>query len=344
MGGVRELRQCYRDVFPRERQSVAVDTRAEAPSSARLRARLRARLMPAELTPWTRLLAWANLALQVVIVGTGGAVRLTGSGLGCPTWPQCTAGSLITTPEMGIHGIIEFSNRLLTFVLVAVAVLLFLAVVRTARTGRRLVVPALLIGLGIPLQGVIGGISVLTHLNPYVVGLHFVVSIGLVALSTLLLGRAPHPVAERAGAGPSRPRAAAWGVLVLGVVTVLVGIVTTGSGPHAGDRNAVRNGLNSELLQHVHSWPAYALFALTLAMLVLTRRAPGVRRFVVLLLVVEVVQIAVGITQARTGLPAGLVALHMILACLVTAFATAVVLATRQPLRAGTLSPASVSV
>src|SRR4051812_9193905 len=264
MGGVRELHQCYRDVFPRERQSVAVDTRAEAPSSARLRARL----MPAELTRWTRLLAWANLALQVVLVGTGGAVRLTGSGLGCPTWPRCTAESFVTTPEMGVHGIIEFGNRLLTFVLVAVAVLLFLAVVRTAHTGRRLVVPALLIGLGIPLQGVVGGISVLTQLNPYVVGLHFVVSIGLVALSTLLVWRVHFPVAERRDVGGVGSRAAAWGVLALTIVTVLVGIVTTGSGPHAGDRNAVRNGLDSELLQHVHSWPAYALFALTLVMLV----------------------------------------------------------------------------
>src|SRR4051812_37542857 len=185
MGGVRELHQCYRDVFPRERQSVAVDTRAEAPSSARLRARLMpARLMPAEVTPWTRLLAWANLALQVVIVGTGGAVRLTGSGLGCPTWPQCTDGSLVATPEMGIHGIIEFSNRLLTFVLVAVAVLLFLAAVRTARTGRRLVVPALLIGLGIPLQGVIGGVSGPTPPHPPPVGPPLLVSLRPLAPST----------------------------------------------------------------------------------------------------------------------------------------------------------------
>jgi len=89
----------------------------------------------------------------------------------------------------------------------------------------------------------------------------------------------------------------------------------------------------------VHSWPAYALFALTLAMLVLTRTAPRVRRYVILLLGTEVVQIAVGITQARAGLPAGLVALHMILACLIAAFATAIVLAVRQPVRAAELSP-----
>jgi heme a synthase len=315
---------------------VAVDTRAEAPSPERLRARL----LPTDVTRWTRILAWVNLALQAVIVGTGGAVRLTGSGLGCPTWPQCTDGSLIATPEMGIHGVIEFGNRLLTFVLVAAAVLLFLSVVRTAPTGRRLVLPSLLVGLGIPAQGVVGGITVLTGLNPYVVGLHFVISIGLVALSTVVVWRVHYPVAERAAVVSPPTRAAAWGALVLALVTIVVGIVTTGSGPHAGDSGAARNGLDSELLQHVHSWPAYALFAVTVALLILTRQAPRMRRFVILLLVAEGVQIAVGIAQARTGLPAGLVALHMILACLVTAFATAVVLAARQPVRAAQLSPA----
>jgi cytochrome c oxidase assembly protein subunit 15 len=289
--------------------------------------------MPAVLSPWTRVLAWANLALQVLIVGTGGAVRLTGSGLGCPTWPRCTGDSFVVTPEMGIHGIIEFGNRLLTFVLVAVAVLLFLSVVRTAATGRGLVLPALLIGLGIPAQAIIGGISVLTSLNPYVVGLHFVVSAALVALSTLLVWRVHYPVADRADAVPALPRAAAWATGALTLVTILVGIATTGSGPHAGDSAAARNGLNSELLQHVHSWPAYALFALTLAMVVLSRRARRLRRFVLLLLAGEVIQIAVGITQARAGLPEGLVATHMVLACLLTSAATAVVLATRQPVR-----------
>lgn len=289
--------------------------------------------MPDRLTPWTRLLAWVNLALQVLIVGTGGAVRLTGSGLGCPTWPQCTASSLIATPEMGIHGLIEFGNRLLTFVLVAVAVLLFLAVARTRATGRGLVLPALLVGLGIPAQGVVGGITVLTNLNPYVVGLHFVVSIALVAISTLLVWRVGHPLDERTDVVPAGLRAAAWVMAALALATILVGIVTTGSGPHAGDSGAARNGLNPESLQHVHSWPAYALFALTLAMLVLGRRAPVLRRHVTLLLAEEVVQIAVGITQARSGLPAGLVAAHMLLACLIASAATAVVLSTRQPPR-----------
>jgi len=313
---------------------VAVDTRAEAPSPAGLRARL----MPADVTRWTRVIAWVNLALQTIIVGTGGAVRLTGSGLGCPTWPRCTDESYVVTPEMGIHGLIEFGNRLLTFVLVIGALLLFLAVLRTVGSGRGLVLPALLIGFGIPAQAVVGGITVLTQLNPYVVGLHFVVSIGLVALSTLLVWRVHHPVAERADLVPAGTRIVAWHVAVLALVTILIGIVTTGSGPHAGDSGAARNGLDTELMQHVHSWPAYVMFGLTLVLLYLVRRVPEVRRYALLLFGAELVQIGVGVLQARTGLPAGLVAAHMLLACLITAAATAVILSTRQPVRTGAVA------
>ena len=133
--------------------------------------------------------AWATLVVQIGIVGTGGLVRLTGSGLGCPTWPQCTAESLVPTPEMGIHGVIEFGNRLLTFVLVIVAILMFLFVVRMRRRRRDLFWLSLVIGLYVPLQAIIGGITVLTNLNPYVVGLHYFASVVLVALSAVLVAR-----------------------------------------------------------------------------------------------------------------------------------------------------------
>ena len=103
--------------------------------------------------------AWATLVVQVGIVGTGGLVRLTGSGLGCPTWPRCTDESFVNTPEMGIHGVIEFGNRLLTFVLVVVAILTFLFVVRMRRERRDLFWLALVIGLYVPLQAIIGGIT-----------------------------------------------------------------------------------------------------------------------------------------------------------------------------------------
>jgi heme A synthase len=143
--------------------------------------------IPTIVTRSVRVAGWVNLAVNVAIVVTGGAVRLTASGLGCPTWPTCTADSLVNTPEMGIHGIIEFANRVLTFVLVVVALATFLLVVRLRRRRPVLFWLALVVGLGIPVQAVIGGISVLVQLNPYVVGLHFVVSAIIVALCSIFV-------------------------------------------------------------------------------------------------------------------------------------------------------------
>jgi cytochrome c oxidase assembly protein subunit 15 len=275
-----------------------------------------------------RFLAWLSLVLNILIIGTGGLVRLTGSGLGCPTWPTCTEDSFVNTPEMGIHGVIEFGNRTLTGVLVVAALLTFLAVVRMWRTRRELVVLAFFMGLGIPLQALIGGITVLTDLDPYIVGLHFVASVTLVVLSTVFLWK----VYRGRSIGlivPSWYAAAGWVLAAMTAVTVLVGIVTTGSGPHAGDAGAARNGLNSEILQHVHSWPAYALFALTIALLVLAVMNRYPMRMLTALLGAELAQIAVGLIQARTGLPEFLVGAHMVLAAVVVAFATAALLAMR---------------
>lgn len=289
--------------------------------------------LPAAVDARIRAFAIATLVAQILIVGTGGAVRLTGSGLGCPTWPRCTDDSFVTTPEMGIHGIIEFGNRLLTFVLIAIAIVMFVLVLRIRRERRDLFVLSLVIGLGIPAQGVIGGLSVLTNLNPYVVGLHFVLSVGLVVLSTVLV--------YRVYAGPRAARAAVplWysalthATSALVAITILVGIITTGSGPHAGDSGASRNGLDSELLQHVHSWPAYATVAATVLLFIgaLRLRQPRLARFTGILLAIEAVQVAVGLAQARLGLPEILVGTHMVLACCLAAAMTAVVLSLREP-------------
>lgn len=273
--------------------------------------------------------AWATLVVQIGIVGTGGLVRLTGSGLGCPTWPSCTEDSLVATEEMGIHGVIEFGNRLLTFVLVIVAIITFLFVVRMRRERRDLFWLALLIGLYVPLQAIIGGITVLTNLNPYVVGLHFFASAILVAMAAALVCRV------YADPGPRTRAVPAWFAALthttsLGVaVTVIVGILVTGSGPHAGDGGAARNGLDPELMQHIHSWPAYATFILTVALVIAAYRMPArlhLVRATWLLLVVELVQIVVGLWQARTGLPIVLVNIHMVLSTLLVAAMTAVVM------------------
>ncbi|OIH98689.1 MULTISPECIES: heme A synthase [unclassified Curtobacterium] len=280
-------------------------------------------------------LAWASFVVEVLLIGTGGLVRLTASGLGCPTWPKCTAESLVSTPEMGIHGVIEFGNRLLTFVLVVVAVAMFLAVVRMLRTRPELFWLAFAQGVAIPVQAVIGGLSVLTSLNPFVVGLHFVVSAALTAVTAALVYRTVHGPRTADRLVPAWYTGVVRATVAAVVVTVLVGILTTGSGPHAGADEKVdggrlhRTGFDPAVMEHVHAWPAYALFALTLVLVVGAVRLRLSSKWALLLLVVEFLQIAVGLTQARTGLPAGLVGTHMVLAGLLVGATTAVVLSTR---------------
>jgi cytochrome c oxidase assembly protein subunit 15 len=289
-----------------------------------------------------RFMAWASVAIQVLLIGTGGAVRLTGSGLGCPTWPECVPGSLTNTPEMGIHGVIEFTNRALTGVVVLVAILAFLSVIRFRAERRDLFVLTLLQGLSIPLQAVIGGITVLTGLNSYIVGLHFVISIVLVAVTATLVFRVYYGRGggERILTPAFRGLARVTAVFV--GVTVVIGILTTGSGPHAGDIDTPRNGFDSAFLQHLHSWPAYATLGgtvlLVLGALRMSGSTPVLRRFTLLLLGVEIVQVVVGITQARLGLPEILVGIHMVLAALLVAGMTAVVLSLREP-RSGVAAP-----
>lgn len=287
--------------------------------------------LPTTVDRRVRFIAWASLVSQTLIVGTGGAVRLTGSGLGCPTWPRCTVDSFVATPEMGIHGIVEFGNRLLTFVLVIIAIAAFAFVVRMRRERPELLRLSVALGLGIPAQAIIGGITVLTNLDPWIVGLHFVVSTGLVALATVFVFRVHRGPASRSLAVPAPVRMLGLATAAGAWVTVLVGIVVTGSGPHAGDGGAARNGLDSELLQHVHSWPAYITAALSVALLVVAVRMglPRLQRAAVALLLVEAVQIVIGVAQARLGLPEILVGAHMVLACVLIAAVTRVLLEMR---------------
>ena len=285
--------------------------------------------LPHSVTRPVRAWAWTTWAVQVLIVVTGGAVRLTASGLGCPTWPSCTADSLVSTPEMGIHGVIEFGNRLLTFLLVIVAIATFLAVIRLRKQRRDLFVLALLIGLGIPAQAVIGGISVLMNLNPYVVGLHFVVSAVMIVLSTMLVTRV-YRLGVRGEV--SVLSSLAWLVAVFQTITVLVGILVTGSGPHAGDAQSPRNGLPSELVQHIHSYPAYAALLCVALIAVYAWRIGrfDVSRVALVLFAINVVQAGVGIAQSNLGLPEILVGLHMLLACLVISATTWLVITARR--------------
>ena len=270
---------------------------------------------------------WAvvSLIMNIVIVVTGGLVRLTGSGLGCPTWPKCTEDSYISHPQLGIHGAIEFGNRLLTLVLIVAAVLTFVSALLYKENGRPRPDLRWLAGglaLGIPLQGVIGGIAVLTQLNPYVVGLHFLLSMVLIALAVWLVRKTWH----LSPAGASRPSVIATRVaFVLLWLAVWLGTLVTGSGPHAGDENAPRNALDGMLLTRLHTSVVYATVAASVICFVLLRS-----RAVLLLLLVELVQVAIGIAQYQTGVPIWLVALHLLGASLAIATVTNLMLSVRR--------------
>lgn len=268
-----------------------------------------------------RLYAWLSLASQILIVVTGGLVRLTGSGLGCPTWPKCTDDSLITVPEMGLHGVIEFGNRLLTFILIIIALLTFITVMRLGRGNRKgLVWPSLALGLGIVAQALLGGITVLTGLNPWVVGAHFVVSGILIAIAAMLVWRVYKP----SESSKSNRTGLSWLVLVVGWISVLVGIVVTGAGPHAGDAKTPRNGLDLEIWQHLHSYPGYLMLALIVVQLWLSRKelAKLSSKITAGLFVASVIQAIIGVAQARLGVPPFLVAAHMLGASVIIALLT----------------------
>jgi cytochrome c oxidase assembly protein subunit 15 len=340
-----------------------------------------------------RLYVWLSLVTQILIVVTGGAVRLTASGLGCPTWPKCTEDSLVTTEEMGFHGIIEFGNRLLTFVLLVIALLTYITVLRMHAAKDRLVIPtfiffggtvvltigillqafyglnpwtiavigfaaavmlfhalkiittaravelgglvtpAFLLGLGIILQAVVGGITVLTGLNSWIVGLHFMISVGLIAIAAVLVWRAlPKPSTEIAPLN----RLLAWPTVVVSLVTIAIGVVVTGAGPHAGDIDTPRNGFDLEIWQHYHSYPGYLMLALLMAQLIsqwlVSRRLWGdlATRIVFLTVLFTFWQALVGIIQARTGVPALLVGIHMFGAASLSALVTFQVLSARK--------------
>jgi cytochrome c oxidase assembly protein subunit 15 len=261
-------------------------------------------------------LALANLVANIGIVVTGAAVRLTGSGLGCPTWPRCTDASYVAHGELGINGAIEFGNRLLTFVLAAVAVLCFLAALGAAH--RRTTRLSLVIGLGIPLQAVLGGITVLTDLNPWIVAGHFLLSMAMIMVCVALVDELRSPERQ---AAPPLPRALAFATLASGWVVLYLGTVVTGAGPHAGDAESPRNGLDPATVSHLHAYAVYVLVALTLALLVVALRGghQWLATVTALVLLIEVLQGVLGWVQYWLDLPVGLVALHMLGAALLAA-------------------------
>ena len=279
------------------------------------------------ISPTLRVFAWLSFLAEVIIIGTGGAVRLTGSGLGCDQWPLCTPGSLVPTEALSWHSYVEFGNRTMTGVVGIVALLTLLFALASAG-GRRAVLPAVWFAIGgivvaagtyaifnaldqgpagsvvmsvilllavivgaiysivttpvrrdlltlawivlggVMAQAVVGGSAVLTGLNPFIVGFHYVSSLALVCVTAAFIVR------MNAVPGPRELAVPKWYMILTHVtslvlaVTIFFGVLTTANGPHSGDKYVERDGFDASFLAHVHSWPGYTLFALALVIVI----------------------------------------------------------------------------
>jgi cytochrome c oxidase assembly protein subunit 15 len=287
-----------------------------------------------------RRLAYASIIANVGIVVSGGAVRLTASGLGCPTWPRCTDESYHTTPEMGVHGMIEFGNRLVTFAVGLIAFAVVLAVLAQRPRRRGLLPLAVAVFLGIPAQAVIGGFTVLSNLNPWVVGLHFLASMVVIAAAYALWRRTGEPDGPSTPTVPGPLRHLAVFTTVVSAAVLVVGTWVTGSGPHAGDQGAARNGLDPAAISQLHADGVFLLIGLSVALIFAFRAVGAARatRAAVVLVAVELGQGLVGFVQYFTHLPVVLVAAHMLGSCLVLLATLGMLWSTRE--RRPVLTPA----
>jgi cytochrome c oxidase assembly protein subunit 15 len=273
-----------------------------------------------EVKSLLRPLALASLIANIALIVTGGAVRLTASGLGCPTWPRCTDASYTTTEAMGVHGAIEFGNRLLNFVLIAVALGCVIEAFRLRPRRWSLIVLSLGVLAYIPVQAVLGGITVLTKLNPWVVGLHFLASIGLITVAYALWRRTAEGDRAPRLLVPAPLRQLGALTAIAGAAVIAVGVVVTGSGPHAGDAHAKRTGLDPAATAQAHADLVFLLIGLSVALVFALRagRAPaGAVRAAAVLLVIELAQGVIGFVQYFTHLPIVLVGVHLLGAALV---------------------------
>ena len=293
----------------------------------------------------------ANVIAEVGIVVTGGLVRLTGSGLGCPTWPECTDGNLVPVPSQseGFHKFIEFGNRLLTFAVLVAALAALLVVIRPwlaqrfpgrptlgepGPVRRPLVWLAVGVNLGIVAQALLGGITVLLDLHPAVVAAHFLLSMAMIAIAYLLYRRGsdaddrPVTIVVR-----SELRWVAYALVAFGVAVLVLGTVVTGSGPHSGDADEIaRFDLDVRMISWLHADVVLVFLGLALAF-TLGARLSGApvhaTRAGLALLAACLVQGAIGYAQYFTGVPVALVSLHMLGACLVWIATLEVMISTR---------------
>ncbi|MFI6297496.1 heme A synthase [Nonomuraea sp. NPDC050790] len=294
---------------------------------------------PSSMRGW----ALASVVVNAGIAVTGATVRVTESGLGCPTWPQCTSDSYLPVlhPEISpLHMAVEFGNRLLTFLVLAVGFACVIAALRTAPRRPDLVRLAWVQPAGIVVQALWGGLVVRTALHPATVGMHYIISVGLMAACWMFYVR----TGERQGVirrVVHRDIRRLAQVLLAAVFTLLVaGVLVTGTGPHSGDELASRFDLDIESVARVHADIAYLVVGLTFALLFALHvsKAPrAARRAALALLGIELLQGVIGYTQYFLGVPAFLVGLHVLGSTLVWIFALRAVTATRVREPVGTL-------
>ncbi|EAP99187.1 putative cytochrome c oxidase subunit XV assembly protein [Janibacter sp. HTCC2649] len=260
---------------------------------------------------------FANLVAQVAIIVSGGLVRLTGSGLGCPTWPQCVPGSYVPVREQaeGFHKVIEFGNRTLTSVLTVIAILTVLAVWQCAPVRRLKIAAATVLG-GVIFQAALGGVTVLTELHPVTVAAHFLVSAGLVAAAAYLWFARNERDGEPVSLVPELVRRIAWLTSGVGAVVLVLGTIVTGSGPHSGDADApARFGFDPRTISWLHADAVMLFVGLVVAVWLATRLSPApasVSSAWRAVLLVTLAQGLIGYVQYLTDLPEVLVLTHML--------------------------------
>ena len=272
-------------------------------------------------------LALADIVVNAGIMVTGAAVRVTGSGLGCPTWPNCTAASLVprAATHPTVHTAIEFGNRLLTFLVIAVGVACLVAALRLRHGpgGRRrpdLVKLAMIQPFYVVFQAIVGGLTVLTKLNPAVVSVHFLLSVPLLAAAFALYARAGEGDGPAIAAVRVELRWLGRGLIAAVLALFIAGTVVTGSGPHGGDPAAPRYGFNVQDVAQLHADIVWITVGLTFALLLalrLTNAPARATRAAVILFCVELAQGVVGYVQYFLGVPESLVILHVLGATLV---------------------------
>ena len=256
------------------------------------------------------------LFLQAALVVTGGAVRLTGSGLGCPTWPECTPGSYTPVPhqaEPQLNVWIEFGNRLLTFVLVIASIAVIVAVIKNDRRD----LDRLAIGqfLGIFGQGILGGITVLTDLNPIPVAGHLLLSMILIAGATSLYSRRHAPATFVKA--PSLTNKISMAHVAISFLVIVLGTIVTGSGPHAGDAQAKRFDFDIRTVAWLHADVVIFLLGVTFAFYVAAGTSDQSKKAIKVFALIALSQGAIGYIQYFTGIPEILVAAHLLGATLV---------------------------